>query len=273
MILGVSGAIVIPIIRLFSKAKIITNIDGIEWRRNKWKGLAKTFLKYSERIAVNFSHEIISDNIGIANHVFEMYGVHSQVITYGGDHAFKVDPIPITDCKLPERYALALCRIEPENSVDNILETFSKNDKIPLVFIGNWNISQFSRKLKNHYKSKSNIYLIDPIYDLGILRGIRDNAIVYIHGHSAGGTNPSLVEMMHFGIPIFAFDCIFNRYTTQSKALYFSDTLSLNDLINIYEVSTLSEIGDEMKKIAEDVYTWDFIGARYFELLVSKKNK
>lgn len=272
LILGVSGAIAIPLVRLFSSVRIITNIDGVEWKRNKWKGLTKKFLKLSERIAVYFSHEIISDNIGIAEHVFEQYGVSSKVFTYGGDHAFDIVKIPFVDHELPKFYALALCRIEPENNVLQILETFAHNHKLPLVFIGNWNVSPFSRKLKKDYEAYSNIYLIDPIYDLGILRSIRNDAVLYVHGHSAGGTNPSLVEMMHFGIPIFAYDCIFNKYTTHNKALYFSDITTLDHLINVFSKEEFIETGLNMQKIARQVYTWNFVGAQYFELLVSTKN-
>jgi glycosyltransferase involved in cell wall biosynthesis len=272
LILGVSGAIAIPLVRLFSSVRIVTNIDGVEWKRNKWKGLAKTFLKLSERIAVYFSHEIISDNIAIAEHVFERYGATSQVFAYGGDHAYDIAQVPFVNHELPKCYALALCRIEPENSVLQILETFARNHKLPLVFIGNWNVSPFSRKLKKDYEAYSNIYLIDPIYDLGILRSIRNDAVLYVHGHSAGGTNPSLVEMMHFGIPIFAYDCIFNKYTTHNKALYFSDVTTLDQLINVFSKEQFIDIGLNMQRIARQVYTWNFVGAQYFELLVSGKN-
>ena len=85
LVLGVSGAIMFPLVRLFSSTRIVTNIDGIEWRRKKWRGLAKVFLRFSEKIAVRFSHDVISDNDVIAQYVKDTYGKDSHVIAYGGD--------------------------------------------------------------------------------------------------------------------------------------------------------------------------------------------
>jgi glycosyltransferase involved in cell wall biosynthesis len=113
--------------------------------------------------------------------------------------------------------------------------------------------------------------LLDPIYDVGVLRTLRGSAAVYIHGHSAGGTNPSLVEMMHFGLPIVAYDCIFNRYTTEDSAIFFKDAESLLRSLVTLNTYQSSYIGAEMRRIAQDRYTWDAIGQAYFELLLGKK--
>ena len=106
--LGVSGAIALPLVRLISSARIVTNIDGIEWRRDKWSPLAKGFLRFSEKIAVRFSHEVISDNQAIAEYVKESYSVDAHVIAYGGDHAIAVDAATINEYGLPERYEFSV---------------------------------------------------------------------------------------------------------------------------------------------------------------------
>lgn len=271
LLLGVSGAIALPIVRFFSKALIVTNIDGIEWKRQKWKGLARWFLRLSERFAVKYSHVVIADNGGIATHVAETYGKHCYVIAYGGDHAVTATLKPYSGTPLPERYALALCRIEPENNVDMILSAFALHPTIPLVFVGNWNNSTYGQDLRLRYAEHANLYLLDPIYDVGILRTLRDNANIYVHGHSAGGTNPSLVEMMHFGVPILAYDCIFNRCTTEDKAGFFKDVESLRKAMEILDTGVAVQIGADMRRIAQDRYTWDAVGHSYFELLLGKK--
>ena len=217
LLLGVSGAIALPFVRLVSSARIVTNIDGIEWRREKWQGLAKWFLRFSEKMAVRFSHEVISDNGAIAEYVKHTYGVDSHVIAYGGDHAVAVDAVAVDEYALPDSYAFSVCRIEPENNVHMVVEAFSKLKSHPLVMVGNWNNSEYGRSLREQYASCDNIFLLDPIYDLGKLKTLRSRALFYIHGHSAGGTNPSLVEAMHFGKPVLAFDCNFNRYTMEDK--------------------------------------------------------
>ncbi|MBB1372610.1 DUF1972 domain-containing protein [Pseudoalteromonas sp. SR45-4] len=257
LILGVSGALCLPLIRLFSKANIVTNIDGLEWKRDKWNVWAKRFLKLSEKIAVKYSDVIVADNKGIADYVKQEYGVDSEVIAYGGDHAIVKDLITSDD-----GYALALCRIEPENNVELILESFSKTNK-SLKFIGNWNNSEFGCLMKSKYQQYSNIEIIDPIYEIETLFDIRQKCSFYVHGHSAGGTNPSLVEMMHFGKPIFAYDCNYNRASTEDRAQFFESTDALVKLIN----SPVSvENASNMKEIAKRRYTWQIVKQQYFNL-------
>jgi glycosyltransferase involved in cell wall biosynthesis len=266
LLLGVSGAIAIPLLRLFSKCEITTNIDGIEWKRAKWRGIAKAFLKFSEKVAVRYSHKVIADNQAIADYVAEEYGAQCDVIAYGGDHAKLAQADTSVSDQLPAQYALSLCRIEPENNVNMILRSW-KDDGLPLVFVGNWDNSDFGRTLKAEFKDHPNIHLVDPVYDAAQLRGIRDQATVYIHGHSAGGTNPSLVEMMHFTIPVLAFDCSYNRHSTQGQAAYFKDIDSLQTALTAVSDGQCIGMGERMRATAEDLYVWDKIGQKYFELL------
>ncbi|MED0366778.1 DUF1972 domain-containing protein, partial [Escherichia marmotae] len=115
LILGVSGCLFLPIYKLFSKSKIIVNIDGLEWRRNKWSVFAKKFLKTSEAISIRIADTIISDNQAIADYVENKYKKKSAVIAYGGDHAINLST-PIDDVQKKDDYYLGLCRIEPENN-------------------------------------------------------------------------------------------------------------------------------------------------------------
>lgn len=266
LLLGVSGAVALPLVRLFSSAKIITNIDGIEWRRQKWRGLVRSFLRFSEKMAVKFSHDVISDNAAIANYVKRTYGVDSQVIAYGGDHAIAVEAASLDRMNLPLNYSFSVCRIEPENNIHMILEAFSALNVKPLVIVGNWGNSEYGRGLRQEYGALKNVVLLDPIYDLKILKSLRMNASLYVHGHSAGGTNPSLVEAMHFGIPIVAFDCDFNRSTTEDKAVYFKTTAALARLIEFIDPANASQVARDMLEIAKRRYTWSVVAKQYFGL-------
>ncbi len=261
LILGVSGCAFLPFFRFFSKSKIITNIDGLEWKRDKWGRGARRFLKWSEKLAVKYSDIIVTDNKAITDYVKSEYQVESSTIAYGGDHALR----EVDNCYEETGYALGLCRIEPENNVHIILEAFAQKD-MKIKFIGNWNSSDFSIKLREKYSAFPNIELIDPIYNLDDLFQIRKNCKVYLHGHSAGGTNPSLVEMMHFGVPILAFDCSFNRYSTEEKASYFSDSSSLSLLLAEASVEDYVNNGTAMAEIAKRRYTWEEI-VRMYEVL------
>ena len=116
-----------------------------------------------------------------------------------------------------------------------ILEAFSKMPNETLVIVGNWNRSEFGCKMRESYSVYPNILLLDPIYDPNELNLLRSNCKLYIHGHSVGGTNPSLVEAMNLGLPIIAYDVIFNRATTENSCEYFSSANELRPIPHNYK--------------------------------------
>lgn len=273
LILGVSGAIALPLVKLLSRSRIITNIDGIEWRREKWRGLARWFLRISEELAVKYSDVVIADNDAIADYVKDVYGALPTVIAYGGDHALQASAHPDIDIKLPKNYAFSVCRIEPENNIHIILEAFSEKSDFPLVMVGNWNNSTYGRELKSRFSNFQHLLLLNPIYDAGILKHLRSQARAFVHGHSAGGTNPSLVEAMHFGKVIMMYDCSFNRCTTENSGIFFNDAPSLRRLLNAFDINRADEIGKKMKEIAERRYTWASIAGAYFDIFTSSSHE
>jgi len=274
LILGVSGCCILPLIRVFSKKKIIVNIDGLEHRRNKWNKCIRKFLEVSEALAVKYADAIVADNKGIQDYVIEKYKKESILIEYGGDHVVcdvkDVEIETLGKFQLTSReYSLALCRIEPENNVEMILKAFASTNEV-VVFIGNWNNSGFGRRMKNAYSQVKTIRLIDPIYDIRILSILRSNCKFYLHGHSAGGTNPSLVEAMYFGRPILAFDVVYNRETTEGKAEYFKDEQGLIALINGGDKEAWQRNGEAMVEIAHRRYRWSVIAKKYEKLYLGE---
>jgi len=270
LILGVSGCIVLPVIKLISNKKIIVNIDGLEWKRAKWNKYAKWFLKFSEKIAVKVADITVTDNKVIQEYVLSEYGKDSKLIAYGADH---VNKLTITDevyqkyIFLKKEYAFTVCRIEPENNIHIILEAMSSQEKYPLVMIGNWNSSSYGKELREKYKDFEHIYLLDPIYKQDILDQLRSNCYFYLHGHSAGGTNPSLVEAMALGLAVIAYDVNYNRETTDNKALYFKKSPDLVNLIDKITENDLYKISNDMLKVAHQRYTWKYISKAYYEIL------
>lgn len=263
MVLGVSGCIFLPFFKLFSRSKIIVNIDGLEHRRAKWKGWVRRFLKLSESIAVRYADMTIADNRGIQDYVSHVYNKEAQLVTYGGNHVL-VDVSKERETEILEKYSLkkneyhmSLCRIEPENNCHLTLEAFSKS-KEKLIFIGNWQHNGYSKKLKEQYSGYDNIMLLDSIYDLDILYALRKNTKCYIHGHSAGGTNPSLVEAMFFGRPILAFNIVYNRETTHHKAKYYQNSKEL-----LRYIENIPDNGNKMSQVAWRYYTWKRVAKEY----------
>lgn len=268
LVLGVSGCIVLPILRMFSNKKFVINIDGLEWKRDKWNKIAKGFLKYSERMAVKYADEIVTDNKAIENYVMREYGRKSNLIAYGADHINCVEVSLALQEKYPvlnSNYAFTVCRIEPENNLHMILEGFSMIS-YPIIIIGNWSNSEYGRLLKIKYQNFDSVYLLDPIYDQSLLNQFRANCTIYIHGHSAGGTNPSLVEAMYLSLPVFAYGVDYNIETTRGCAKYFLTSKEMIDLIENTSKESLQAIADDLKRIANRNYTWKKVAEEYAKL-------
>lgn len=267
LVLGVSGCLFLPVFRLFCGKKIIVNIDGLEHRRDKWGRVARWFLRVSEASAVRFSDVVVADNKAIQDYVRQVYGRDAELITYGGDHVLRTvgdereTEVLNRYSLLPGRYAFSVCRIEPENNCHLALDAFARTGE-RLVFIGNWNRSEYGKKLKKEYLTADNIILSDPVYDLDTLYVLRKHARHYIHGHSAGGTNPSLVEAMHCGCNVLAFDCGYNRLTTENKAYYFRNAGELASLVSGKGKGN----SDLMVEIARRRYIWRAIAKQYENL-------
>ena len=169
---------------------------------------------------------------------------------------------------LQEKYAFSVCRIEPENNIHLIIEVMAQQETLPLVIIGNWDKSEYGRALRTQYRSLEHIHLLDTIYEQNKLNQVRSNCTVYLHGHSAGGTNPSLVEAMYLELPVFAFDINYNRATTEDQAYYFHDAHDLAKLlkgISSHKIN-LQDCAKSMKKIAEKRYRWKIVADQYAEV-------
>lgn len=257
--LGVSGAWVLPIVRLFNRrVKIVTNVDGLEWRREKFSKFSKLFLRFLHLLAERYSTVIICDNEALIGYITKRYRSKVVVIAYGGDQVLAEENL--TETVASKTFSLAMCRIVPENNVEMILEAFRQTSE-DLIFIGNWDISEYSRKLSRKYSNCQNITLMKETYDKNILQKLRKNSKFYIHGHSAGGTNPSLVEAMFICKTILYFDCDFNFTTLKQLGFPFQNSDDLSKLIT----SDPIDQSEQCLKVAWENYSWKIICQKYSE--------
>jgi glycosyltransferase involved in cell wall biosynthesis len=283
LVLGVSGCIFLPILKLFYRGKVMVNLDGMDWKRPKWGRFARAFLKLSETVAAKFADQLIADNDAIHDYIGEIYGRDSFLVEYGGDNARSEIPEKSggslsvvalhkhgSDDDLVDtgfdKYAIAVCRIEPENHIHVILEAFSQVNTLPLVFLGNWSNSEYGKTLRRRYRANPNLLLLDPIFEPRKLFALRSNASLYIHGHSSGGTNPSLVESMSLGLPVMTYDVVFNRATTENMALYFDSTASLIRALRQLDTLDLKGNARNMRELAKRRYSWATIASKYATL-------
>ncbi|MEP4375233.1 MAG: glycosyltransferase, partial [Algoriphagus sp.] len=206
------------------------------------------------------------------DYVKEEYNTDSHLIAYGANHVSCVEPFPYIKkySFLTSPYIFTVCRIEPENNIEMQLKVFSENDlPIPYVIVGNWSSSDYGMRLYEKYSTKKNVILYNPIYANEELNVLRSNCHYYLHGHSAGGTNPSLVEAMYLGLPIIAFGVNYNRETTFNQAVYFNDSNDLLELLSRLEELDREEMSAVMYKLARKNYSWKAINKKYVKMLKS----
>lgn len=269
--LGTVGSFILPLTRRLSRKRLSVNLDGLDDAREKFNSFSQRVIGKARRLAAKYADQRISDNQGIKDYVSRVYGKDSVLIEYGGDNAQ-----PVRDDKRlkekyglePEAYVFKVARIEPENNIETILKTFADIPEETLVLVGNWNRSEFGRTMKERYGSLPNMRLMDPIYEPCEINLLRTNCKLYIHGHSAGGTNPSLVEAMSLGLPIIANGVVYNRETTEHEAVYFNDQKSLAEAVRSLcaDKDRRDALAAKMKEIATRRYRWETIVRKYENL-------
>jgi|Laugresbdmm110dd_1035094.scaffolds.fasta_scaffold01450_6 glycosyltransferase involved in cell wall biosynthesis len=272
LMLGCSGGLILPFLQKF-RYKFILNIGGVEWKRSKYNRFMQLVVRILMKISVKYSGKLIADNIGIKEYISHEYQREdAEVVEYGGDQVHINRDISSQVTRYPflkKDYILALGRIQSDNNVEMLLDAFSKTNEV-FVYIGNWGVSTYAIELRKKYQSFSNLIMLDAIYDLQVLDIIRSNCTFYMHAHSAGGTNPSLVEAMHYQIPILCYDNGFNNNTTKHKAIYFKTKEEILQLIVKLrqEPEIAKKIADDQYQIAKEIYTWKSIATKYFNLII-----
>lgn len=228
IILGVSMGPFFPL-TLASRTRRLVNLDGLEWRREKFPWYKRQLLRAFSAAARRCSDVVVIDNEGLRS--FLPHGARdAAMIAYGGDHVPGADVAPATP--MPAGFALTVCRIEPENNLDMLIDGFLASQQSRYVVIGNWQASAYGRQLRAQHAGQPRLSLLDPVYDTDLLHDYRRQCAVYLHGHSVGGTNPSLVEMLFYDPPILCFDCVFNRSTALDSAGFFVDAAALTQALD-----------------------------------------
>ncbi|MCF1420926.1 DUF1972 domain-containing protein [Mangrovimonas futianensis] len=252
--------------KLFPKTSVvITNMDGLEWKRSKYSKGVQRFLKLAESWAVNTSDYLISDSLGIQKYLKEKYSCDSEYIAYGAelyDSEFQ-DFDNFFESKSLEYFVL-IARMEPENNIEMILDGFVES-KSSYVFyvVGNVEATSFGKYLKNKFKNKSNIRFVGAIYDMDYLNFIRSNSRIYFHGHSVGGTNPSLLEAMGSKSFIVAHNNIFNKTILGKDALYFNSVSDVSEIIkDEHKTKHIGKVENNFLKI-KNQYNWELINSKY----------
>jgi glycosyltransferase involved in cell wall biosynthesis len=249
------------------KPIIITNMDGIEWKRTKYSRPVQQFLKFAERLAAVTSDYLISDSLGIQKFLKQRYKKESTYIAYGA-HPFNNPNESILKEYNVEKnnFNMIMARFEPENNLNMVLEgVVLKNDSTPMLVIGKHE-TKYGEYLKNKFKNHKNIRFLGGIYNLEHLDNLRYHSNLYFHGHTVGGTNPSLLEAMASQALVIAHNNDFNKGVLQQNAYYFSNPKEVKNILEkIKKIDNLQFVQNNYDSIVKN-FNWDKINGEYLQL-------
>ncbi len=272
IVCGVGGSVFYPL--QAGKAKLVTNVDGLEHRRGKYTMLQRLFVYGLQRTATLFSHHIVADSTEVEQYWKKRFMISKTKITaisYGAEVPEKFDDSVLSEYNLTEKnYFLVVARLVPENNLQMILNSFSDyNGKKKLVVVGSTSDNPFAETISKNRSEQ--IVFTGGMYQKEKLDCLRKNCFAYIHGHSVGGTNPALLEAMAANSICICHNNVFNREVAGEGQNYFSSHDELLERLNNLESnpdsgSRFSELTFQRVK---DHYSWDRIASQYESLFYS----
>lgn len=272
--LGYGAAAFCFIPRLWG-SRVWLNVDGVEWARGKWGTVARLYFKLMEALSLHTPDRVIADANAIRDHLLARHrdAKPISVIAYG---APIVDASPhaslLSEWDLaPNEYYLIVCRLEPENHVKEILEGFrASHSRRGLVVVGN-HLSGTRYVESLGAVRDPRIRFVGAVFDRARLDTLRYHAFAYFHGHSVGGTNPSLLEALGCSSAVVAHDNSFNREVARDAAIYFRSAREVAARIAELEEGDAPRLlmKARARAIVEEDYTWVRIAERYLNLITS----
>jgi len=269
VVFNAANALWVPLLQV-SHIPTAVHIDGLEWKREKWAGLGARYYRAAERLSVKWGDEIIADAEGIAAYVQAVYGRESRFIPYG---TYRIIPDPkALDCiaLAPKAYHLLVARFEPENHVFEFISGFVRSHaKLPLVVVGSAPYpGKYTESIFRLSNSDDRVRLMGSVWDQELLDQLYANSMSYLHGHSVGGTNPSLLRALGAGTPVVAWDVSFNREVTGGKAEFVTDEQGVARSIERLEQDPAPYIARSSVLQEETIlkYSWDRVTSDYLAM-------
>lgn len=272
--LGYNTAIFNILQRVRGQTNVI-NMDGIEWKRDKWGLFAKIWFWLNERAGCWFGNHLVADHPMIKEHLATRVSDSKiTMIPYGGDHVTDADPSTLTRYSLDVHgFSVIISRPEPENSLLQIVKAFSKKPRNhKLVVLGNFTPEKNEYHMQVMKAAGDEVVFLGAIYEAEVVQALRYFCRFYIHGHRVGGTNPSLVEALGASCPVIAHNNHFNRWVAGNAAVYFNDEDDCAALFEKYLSDDHSCLVTAMKKesarLFEEKFAWNNILSQYEKLLI-----
>lgn len=268
-----------PFLPIFRAARIpvATHVDGLEWKRGKWGKGGQRYYRGAETASVWMSDALIADAQGIADYYLDEYSVPTELIAYGAPIIEDAGNTKLAELGLaPDAFHLAVARFEPENHIHLIVEGYVRsNAKLPLVVVGSAPYANdYTAKIKAIAGNDSRVRLLGGVWDQELLDQLYANALTYLHGHSVGGTNPSLLRAIGAGAATSAFDVSFNREVVGEAGTFFSNVEDVARLVEAAEADVPGQRarGVQLRERAR-AYDWDLVTDGYEDLAFRLANR
>lgn len=264
-----ANAIYLPFFRA-RKVPVATHVDGLEWRRSKWGTIGKKFYRVSESVAVRLSDALIADAQGIADYYLAEFGATTDLISYGAPQLAPSALANLDPGLTPKEFFLIVARFEPENHVLEAVRGYAMSTAAgPLIVVGSAPFSaEYTKAINRVADGDGRIHMQGGIWDQARLDALYAGALVYLHGHSVGGTNPSLLRAMGAGTATAAFDVSFNREVLGDDGVYWVNPGDLRSEIEAAELARDHAVsrGERLKRRALAEYNWDDVTTKYEQL-------
>ena len=259
------------------KALTITNMDGLEWKRSKYSRPVRQFLKFAERLAAISSDYLVADSLGIQSFLKKKYNKESVYIAYGAYPFDAPDENVLKEYNVQKQaFNMVMARFEPENNIDMVLEgVVLSNDTTPILVVGKHE-TKYGAYLKAKFKDYPHIRFMGGIYNIDHLNSLRYYSNIYFHGHSVGGTNPSLLEAMASGALIASHNNDFNRGVLKSNAYYFANPREVATLLTTLNKDDNQQLIKNNFEAIKNDFNWEKINGDYlqfFEECFAKQNR
>ncbi|MBT9489743.1 MAG: DUF1972 domain-containing protein [Rubrivivax sp.] len=268
--LGYNTAVFCALLRWKGISNVI-NMDGIEWRRAKWGALAKSWFWMNDWAGCWLGNHLVADNPEIAHHLSSRVRASKiTTIAYGADDLANLPTGALGALGLePGRYLTVVARAEPENSLLEVVQGFSAQHRgLTLAVLGRYEPDNaYHRAVKA--AAGPEVRFLGAIYDKQVVQALRYHGVAYVHGHQVGGTNPSLVEALGAGNPVFAHDNQFNRWVAGPEARYFTGASDFSALLAevLSDPAALQLMGRASRARFRDGLTWPQVLGEYEALL------
>lgn len=259
----------LPVLRA-ARVPVATHVDGLEWKRAKWGGVGKHYYRAAETASVWMSDAVIADAQGIADYYRYEYNIPTELIAYGAPILEDAGDDKLAKQGLkPGAYHLVVARFEPENHIDLIVDGYVQSGaRFPLVIVGSAPYAdEYTAKVKDLAGTDTRVRFLGSVWDQELLDQLYAGTLTYLHGHSVGGTNPSLLRAIGAGAATSAFDVSFNREVIGEDGSFFSSADTVTRVVENSEKDPdgQRERGAKLRNRARS-YDWDKVANRYEEL-------